>query len=281
MKENLNHFKEILIIKGPQFPCFLLGFEGFSDIIQKKPRAVLAAKLIHAEEHFMQTHEIKVLATIETDFHEKFGIPRQSGLVDSLRARIVFEPEFRNADALRGIEGFSHLWLIWQFSRAVRSDWSPTVRPPRLGGNARLGVFATRSPFRPNALGLSCVRLEQVCEDSMLGPVLIVSGADLLNGTPIYDIKPYLPYADCHPEAVGGFAPAAPEKRLQVQLSEELSARIPAEKRAALLGVLALDPRPSYHDDPTRIYGMRFADYEVRFSVVNGVLTVLELQAIP
>ena len=225
----------------------------------------------------MQTHEIKVLATIETDFREKFGIPRQSGLVDSLRARIVFEPEFRNPDALRGIEGFSHLWLIWQFSRAVRSDWSPTVRPPRLGGNTRLGVFATRSPFRPNALGLSCVRLEQVCEDPKLGPVPIISGADLLDGTPIYDIKPYLPYADCHPEAVGGFAPAAPDKRLEVVISEELTAQIPAEKRAALLDVLALDPRPSYHDDPMRIYGMRFADFEVRFSVADGVLTVLEL----
>lgn len=225
----------------------------------------------------MQTHEIKVLATIKTDFREKFGIPRQSGLVDSLRARIVFEPEFRNPDALRGIEGFSHLWLIWQFSRAVRSDWSPTVRPPRLGGNARLGVFATRSPFRPNSIGLSCVRLEEVCEDAALGPVLVVSGADLLDGTPIYDIKPYLPYADCHPEAVGGFAADAPEKRLNVEIPEALAARIPAEKRAALLDVLSLDPRPSYHSDPTRIYGMCFADYEVRFTVAGNVLTVLEL----
>lgn len=229
----------------------------------------------------MQTHEIKVLATIKTDFREKFGIPRQSGLVDSLRARIVFEPEFRNPDALRGIEGFSHLWLIWQFSRAVRSDWSPTVRPPRLGGNARLGVFATRSPFRPNSIGLSCVRLEEVCEDAALGPVLVVSGADLLDGTPIYDIKPYLPYADCHPEAVGGFAADAPEKRLNVEIPEALAARIPAEKRAALLDVLSLDPRPSYHSDPTRIYGMCFADYEVRFTVAGNVLTVLELHDNP
>lgn len=229
----------------------------------------------------MQTHEIKVLATIKTDFREKFGIPRQSGLVDSLRARIVFEPEFRNPDALRGIEGFSHLWLIWQFSRAVRSDWSPTVRPPRLGGNARLGVFATRSPFRPNSIGLSCVRLEEVCEDAALGPVLVVSGADLLDGTPIYDIKPYLPYADCHPEAVGGFAADAPEKRLNVEIPEALAARIPAEKRAALLDVLSLDPRPSYHSDPTRIYGMCFADYEIRFTVAGNVLTVLELHDNP
>ena len=229
----------------------------------------------------MQTHEIKVLATIKTDFREKFGIPRQSGLVDSLRARIVFEPEFRNPDALRGMEGFSHLWLIWQFSRAVRSDWSPTVRPPRLGGNARLGVFATRSPFRPNSIGLSCVRLEEVCEDASLGPVLVVSGADLLDGTPIYDIKPYLPYADCHPEAVGGFAADAPEKRLKVEIPEALAARIPAEKRAALLDVLSLDPRPSYHSDPTRIYGMCFADYEIRFTVAGNVLTVLELHDNP
>lgn len=229
----------------------------------------------------MQTHEIKVLATIKTDFREKFGIPRQSGLVDSLRARIVFEPEFRNPDALRGMEGFSHLWLIWQFSRAVRSDWSPTVRPPRLGGNARLGVFATRSPFRPNSIGLSCVRLEEVCEDAALGPVLVVSGADLLDGTPIYDIKPYLPYADCHPEAVGGFAADAPEKRLNVEIPEALAARIPTEKRAALLDVLSLDPRPSYHSDPTRIYGMCFADYEVRFTVAGNVLTVLELHDNP
>ncbi|MBR6414099.1 MAG: tRNA (N6-threonylcarbamoyladenosine(37)-N6)-methyltransferase TrmO [Oscillospiraceae bacterium] len=229
----------------------------------------------------MQTHEIKVLATIKTDFREKFGIPRQSGLVDSLRARIVFEPEFRNPDALRGMEGFSHLWLIWQFSRAVRSDWSPTVRPPRLGGNARLGVFATRSPFRPNSIGLSCVRLEEVCEDAALGPVLVVSGADLLDGTPIYDIKPYLPYADCHPEAVSGFAADAPEKRLNVEIPEALAARIPAEKRAALLDVLSLDPRPSYHSDPTRIYGMCFADYEVRFTVAGNVLTVLELHDNP
>ena len=229
----------------------------------------------------MQTHEIKVLATIKTDFREKFGIPRQSGLVDSLRARIVFEPEFRNPDALRGMEGFSHLWLIWQFSRAVRSDWSPTVRPPRLGGNARLGVFATRSPFRPNSIGLSCVRLEEVCEDAALGPVLVVSGADLLDGPPIYDIKSYLPYADCHPEAVSGFAADAPEKRLNVEIPEALAARIPAEKRAALLDVLSLDPRPSYHSDPTRIYGMCFADYEVRFTVAGNVLTVLELHDNP
>ena len=225
----------------------------------------------------MDTHSIKVIARIHSDFQEKFGIPRQSGLVAGLRASVVFEPEFRNADALRGIEGFSHLWLIWQFSLAVRNTWSPTVRPPRLGGNARVGVFATRSPFRPNALGLSCVRLESVQDDVQLGPVLVVSGADLLDGTPIYDIKPYLPYADAHPEAVGGFAASAPELRLQVSVPDACMDRVPPEKRSALLGVLALDPRPSYHEDPARVYGMRFAGLEIRFRVQGDCLTVLEV----
>ena len=221
-----------------------------------------------------ELHQIKVIAHIRSDFKEKFGIPRQSGLVEALRAEIVFEPEYRNADALRGIEGFSHLWLIWQFSRAVRADWSPTVRPPRLGGNTRLGVFATRSPFRPNPIGLSCVRLEGLRQDPALGTVLVVSGADLLDGTPIYDIKPYLPYADCRPEAVGGFAAAAPEARLRVEFPEELLQNVPLDKRDALIGVLSQDPRPSYHDDPTRVYGMSFGGMEVRFSVDGGVLTV-------
>lgn len=221
-----------------------------------------------------ELHEIKVIAHIRSDFKEKFGIPRQSGLVEALRAEIVFEPEYRNADALRGIEGFSHLWLIWQFSQAVREDWSPTVRPPRLGGNTRLGVFATRSPFRPNPIGLSCVRLEGLRLDPALGTVLVVSGADLLDGTPIYDIKPYLPYADCRPEAVGGFAANAPEARLRVEFPEELLQNVPLDKRDALIGVLSQDPRPSYHDDPTRVYGMSFGGMEVRFSVDGGVLTV-------
>lgn len=223
------------------------------------------------------SHEIRVIAHIQSDFQEKFGIPRQSGLVGALRATVVFDPEFRNADALRGIDGFSHLWLIWQFSEAVRQEWSPTVRPPRLGGNTRLGVFATRSPFRPNAIGLSCVRLEAVRHDPALGTVLEVSGADLLDGTPIYDIKPYLPYADCRPEAVGGFAAGAPDSGLQVSCSEALLERVPVEKREALLGVLAQDPRPSYQDDPQRVYGMRFAGLEVRFSVNGTELTVLEI----
>ena len=225
----------------------------------------------------MEIHEFKVLARIRSDFPEKFGIPRQSGLVDGLRAFIVFEPEFRNPDALRGIDGFSHLWLIWQFSQAVRADWSPTVRPPRLGGNVRLGVFATRSPFRPNPIGLSCVKLEALHSDHASGPVLEVSGADLLDGTPIYDIKPYLPYTDCQPEAKGGFAKDAPQPRLTVEIPAELMEAFPAEKRDALIGVLELDPRPSYHDDPDRVYGMRFGGYEVRFTVQDSSLTVRDI----
>ena len=225
----------------------------------------------------MESHEIRVIARIRSDFREKFGIPRQSGLVEALRATVVFEPEYRNPDALRGIEGFSHLWLIWQFSEAVREDWSPTVRPPRLGGNTRLGVFATRSPFRPNAIGLSCVRLEGVRQDHTLGTVLDVSGADLLDGTPIYDIKPYLPYADCKPEAVGGFAAAAPKSGLRVECPDELLSKVPPEKREALLGVLAQDPRPSYQDDPQRVYGMAFAGLDVRFTVDGDRLTVREI----
>ena len=217
--------------------------------------------------------ELRVIARIETDFPTKFGIPRQAGVVAELEGRIVFEPEFRSPDALRGIEGFSHLWLIWQFSEAVRSDWSPTVRPPRLGGNARMGVFATRSPFRPNPLGLSCVRLLGVEQDTARGPVLRVAGADLMNGTPIYDIKPYLPYADCKPEATGGFAPDAGDK-LRVVFSPGTEEIVPLEKRAALRGVLENDPRPRYQDDPARIYGMDFAGLNVKFRVENGTLTV-------
>ncbi len=227
-----------------------------------------------------ELHEIRVIARIRSDFREKFGIPRQSGLVEALRAELVFEPEYRNPDALRGLEGFSHLWLIWQFSKAGRKGWSPTVRPPRLGGNTRLGVFATRSPFRPNPIGLSCVRLEGRRQDSALGTVLVVSGADLLDGTPIYDIKPYLPYADCRPEATGGFASAAPETGLRVEFPSALLEAVPAQKREALQGVLAQDPRPSYHDDPERVYGMSFGGMEIRFSVEADVLTVRSVSAI-
>ena len=224
----------------------------------------------------MEMHEIKVIARIRSDFPEKFGIPRQSGLVPQLRAKIVFEPEFRNADALRGIEGFSHLWLIWQFSAAVRETWSPTVRPPRLGGNERVGVFATRSPFRPNAVGLSCVKLEGVAHEEGSGDVLIVSGADLMDGTPIYDIKPYLPYADAHPEARGGFAPS-PKETVAVDCPPELLAALPEGQREALLGVLAQDPRPQYQHDPERVYGMSFGGWDVKFRVCGERLEVLSL----
>lgn len=218
--------------------------------------------------------ELKQIAHICSPFPTKFGIPRQSGLVDALRATVVFEPEFRNADALRGLEGFSHLWLIWEFSEARRDGWSPTVRPPRLGGNARMGVFATRSPFRPNPLGLSCVRLEGIRHNAALGAVLDVSGADLMDGTPIYDVKPYLPYADCKPEAVGGFAASGEGRLLTVRADETLLAGLPARTREALLGVLAHDPRPSYQNDPDRVYGMAFGGCEVRFSVDGETLTV-------
>ena len=221
--------------------------------------------------------ELRVIARIETDFPTKFGIPRQAGVVEELQGRIVFEPDFRNPEALRGIEGFSHLWLIWQFSEAVRETWSPTVRPPRLGGNERVGVFATRSPFRPNPLGLSCVRLVAVEKDPELGSVLCVSGADLMNGTPIYDIKPYIPYADCKPQATSGFAPDA-GARLRVHFRPEAEAAFPAEKLEALRGVLENDPRPRYQDDPARVYGMDFAGYNVKFRVENGDLTVLKVE---
>ena len=221
--------------------------------------------------------EFTPIARIQSDFSEKFGIPRQSGLVEELMATVVFEPGYRDLSALRGIDGFSHLWLIWEFSQVRRKGWSPTVRPPRLGGNTRLGVFATRSPFRPNALGLSAVRLEAVEADASLGPVLHVSGADLLDGTPIYDIKPYIPYADAIPGASGGFADRVERKRLEVQCPQALLELIPPEKREALLAVLAQDPRPSYQSDPGRVYGMAFADWQVRFTVEGEQLVVGEI----
>ena len=194
--------------------------------------------------------EIRQIGHMVSDFSEKFGIPRQSGLVEELESLVVFEPECRDENALRGIEGFSHVWLIWEFSQARREGWSPTVRPPRLGGNQRMGVFATRSPFRPNPLGLSCVRLLGVEKHPGYGTVLRVGGADLLDGTPIYDVKPYLPLADCHPEALGGFAESTPWHGLEVEMPPELLAKVPADKRRALLAVLAQDPRPSYQADP-------------------------------
>ena len=223
---------------------------------------------------------IQVIARMRSDFPCKFGIPRQSGLVESLRSTIVFEPAFRNPDALRGIEEFSHLWLIWQFSQALRQGWSPTVRPPRLGGNTRMGVFATRSPFRPNSLGLSSVRLLGVEHTEDFGTVLHVGGADLMDGTPIFDIKPYIPYGDCHPEATGGFTDRAGQFLLQVDFPARLLAMLPEEKREAVLGVLSHDPRPSYQHQPDRVYGLSFAGYNIRFTVQEDRLTVLEVQKI-
>ena len=225
----------------------------------------------------MEQHVIRPIARLRSDLTGKFGLPRQAGVVEELEGRIVFEPEFRNPDALRGIEGFSHLWLIWQFSENLREDFSPTVRPPRLGGNTRLGVFATRSPFRPNALGLSCVRLLGVESDPALGTVLRVAGADLMDGTPIYDIKPYLPYADCKPDALSGFAPDS-GRTLQVVFCPGEEEKLPGDKRAALRGVLANDPRPRYQHDPERVYGLSFAGYNVKFRVEGEKLTVLEVQ---
>ena len=224
-----------------------------------------------------EEHKIAVIARIHSDFFTKFGIPRQSGLVPQLQARIIFEPEFRIPEAVRGLEGFSHIWLIWQFSQAVREKWSPTVRPPRLGGNERMGVFATRSPYRPNSIGLSSVRLERVELDPDLGPVLHVSGADLMDGTPIYDIKPYAPYADAHPEARGGFTDQTPRRRLTVDCPPPLLELVPEEKREALLGVLAEDPRPAYQDDPERVYAMTFAGLEIKFRVSGQMLTICQV----
>jgi tRNA-Thr(GGU) m(6)t(6)A37 methyltransferase TsaA len=220
---------------------------------------------------------IQVIARMRSDFPTKFGIPRQSGLVKELRSTIVFEPEFRNADALRGIEGYSHLWLIWQFSEAVRTEWSPTVRPPRLGGNVRMGVFATRSPFRPNSLGLSSVRLLGMEQTEDEGMVIHVAGADLMDGTPIFDIKPYIPYGDCHPDATGGFTDTVGEFLLNVDFPEELLQKLPEEKRSAAIGVLSHDPRPSYQRKPDRIYGLTFAGFDIRFTVTDDQLTVVEV----
>ena len=224
-----------------------------------------------------QEFSMKTIARIHSDFAGKFGVPRQSGLVEALEARVVFEPEYRNPAALRGLEGFSHIWLVWVFDQAVRAEWSPTVRPPRLGGNARLGVFATRSPFRPNPIALSAVTLAGMEETREWGTVLRVRGADLMDGTPILDIKPYLPYADCRPEAVGGFASAPAGETLAVECLPELGEKVPPQRREALRAVLALDPRPRYQEDPERVYGFGFAGLEVRFSVEDGVLRVREI----
>ena len=225
----------------------------------------------------MENVSIHVIARMKSDFPTKFGIPRQSGLVDSLHSTIVFEPEFRNPDALRGIEDFSHLWIIWQFSEAVRQGWSPTVRPPRLGGNTRMGVFATRSPFRPNNLGLSSVKLLGVEHTSDMGTVLHVAGADLMDGTPIFDIKPYIPYGDSHPDAAGGFTDTAGDFLLEVDFPVHLLENLPEDKRQAAIGVLSHDPRPSYQRSADRVYGLTFAGYDIRFIVENNTLHVKEV----
>lgn len=220
---------------------------------------------------------MEIIARIHSDFSTKFGIPRQSGLVNTLKSMVVFEPEYRNPDALRGLEGFSHIWLIWEFSEAVRDTWSPTVRPPRLGGNKRLGVFATRSPFRPNAIGLSSVKLDSIETHPEFGVVLYVSGADLMDKTPIFDIKPYIPYTDSHPDAIGGFTDLANDYLLNVDFPDQWLSMVPESRREALLEVLAHDPRPSYQNDSARVYGFEFAGFDVRFSVNNGVLTVCKI----
>lgn len=229
-------------------------------------------------EHPTEEMTLKVIAHIHTAFPTKFGIPRQSGLVDSLRGEVIFTPAYRSPEAVRGLEQFSHVWLVWQFSGAVREGWSATVRPPRLGGNTRVGVFATRSPFRPNPLGLSCVRLEAVEQRPGTGPVLVVRGADLMDGTPIYDIKPYIPYADCHADASAGFTAQTQTHRLRVVCTPELWALVPPLQREALAGVLEQDLRPAYQADPARVYGMEFGGLEVRFTVDGETLTVREIR---
>ena len=228
----------------------------------------------------MENVNINIIARMRSDFPTKFGIPRQSGLVSSLRSTIVFEPEYRNADALRGLEDFSHLWIIWQFSEAVRTEWSPTVRPPRLGGNTRMGVFATRSPFRPNNLGLSSVKILGLEQTEDMGTVIHVAGADLMDGTPIFDIKPYIPYSDCHTEATGGFTDTAGEFLLKVEFPAELLVLLPEGKRESAIGVLSHDPRPSYQRKPDRVYGLSFAGFDLRFCVREDTLTVLEVNPI-
>lgn len=224
------------------------------------------------------TYSIKPIAYIRNDFPDKFGIPRQSSLINTLKAEIVFEPEYRNPEAFRGLEDYSHIWLIWGFSENTKSNWTATVRPPRLGGNTRMGVFATRSPFRPNPLGLSSVRLESIEPHSEHGPILHILGADLMNGTPIFDIKPYLPYADSHPEASEGFAGPLKNYSLRIECAPELLEHVPSDKQEALLAVLAQDPRPSYQNNPERIYGLRFAGMEIKFRVENDVLYVINIR---
>ncbi len=221
---------------------------------------------------------MKVIGHIRTDFPSKFGIPRQSGLIDSLKGKIILEPEYRNPQVYKGIEEFSHIWLLWEFSEAKKEHWSATVKPPRLGGKKRMGVFATRAPFRPNNIGLSCVKLDRVEQDEKDGPVLWVAGVDLLDGTPIYDIKPYIPLTDCHPEASEGYTRETKIHELKVEFPEELLNQYPEEKRQAVLGILAQDPRPTYFQDPERVYGVPFAGFDVKFRVDGDLLIVCGLE---
>lgn len=223
---------------------------------------------------------MNVIAKMHSDFPEKFGIPRQSGLIKELESTIVFEPEYRNDDALRGLEDFSHLWIIWQFSKAVRNEWSPTVRPPRLGGNTRLGVFATRSPFRPNHMGLSSVKIIGLEHTAQFGTVIHVAGADLMDGTPIFDIKPYIPYCDSHPDATGGFTDTVSDFTVKVDIDPDLLTNFPESKRNALIELLSHDPRPTYQSDPNRVYGLAFSGHNIQFTVSNNTLHVLNIERI-
>ncbi len=228
----------------------------------------------------MNNNNLKVIAKIETDFPTKFGIPRQSGLIPELRGRIIFEPEYRKPEAFRGLEGYSHLWLLWEFSEVSNKDWSPTVRPPRLGGNKRMGVFATRSPFRPNPIGLSSVKLEKIVQDTKLGTVLHISGADLMNGTPIYDIKPYIAYTDSHPEALGGFSDGVFENSLSIDFSDKLKRQLSVAQLNALIKILESDPRPAYKADGDRVYSFEYSGFNIKFSVKNNILTVISLETL-
>lgn len=227
--------------------------------------------------HMHTQSMIRVIAHIHTDFPTKFGIPRQSSLVEELRGEIIFEPEYRQPEAFRGIEEYSHLWLLWEFSEAKREHWSATVKPPRLGGRTRMGVFATRSPFRPNPIGLSCVRLVELRQDETYGPVLVVAGVDLMDGTPIYDIKPYLPYVDAHPDALGGFGDRVKEHALEVADPGSLLERLPEEKRAGAVAFLQQDPRPAVHKDPDRVYKIAYAGYDIHFTVHDTKLSVTDV----
>ena len=261
-----NQYRELRF----HYTCFLLCLQGAA--LQTQPGCVMMDR--YQERMF----QMKIIAHIRNAFPTKFGLPRQSGLVKELRSTIVFEPDYRNPEALRGLDGYSHLWLLWKFHKVNQKEWSPTVRPPRLGGNTRMGVFATRSPFRPNPIGLSCVKLESIEQTANDGLVLHISGADLMDGTPIFDIKPYLPYVDSIPDAIGGFSSLHENDHVDVCFSKEHLCKVPAELQSGLIGVLRQDPRPAYQHDPERIYGFEYAGFEVRFRVSDGTLTVCEVE---